>query len=210
MTTYQTSIVAGVFSSELEARKAVDMLRNAQFERDQLGVAMRNGGMATESLSNDFVNLGVPRDRANFYEHEFKDGKIIVSVRPDGREEEARTILNNNGAYDYDAATSAAQVVTEAPDSDQSASEAQAAQPEETAPPVQQPIEEERPEHDTIQEATEHTSSEDTHTQADAVEHATSEPTVEDAHDSSQIDDSQTHVAEPAADSSADDGHNHA
>ncbi len=207
MTTYQTSIVAGVFKSEMEARKAVDLLRNAQFERDQLGVAMHNGGASTESLSNDFINLGVPRDRANFYEHEFRAGKIVVSVRPDGREEEVRTILSSSGAYDYDAATPASQVATEAQSSDQPALDAQAVQPAEVAQAVQPPIEEDRPEHEvqptehsTVQEAADLNPSDDAERPINAP--------AEDSHDQPQINDSQAHVAEPEADSSSDAGHN--
>jgi len=85
------------------------MLRSAQFERDQLGVAMRNGAQPLRASPTIFMNLGVPHDRANFYEHEFQAGKIVVSVRPDGRDEEARTILHSNGAYDFDTMTAASQ-----------------------------------------------------------------------------------------------------
>ena len=100
MTTFQTPIVAGVFEDEAPARNAVNALRNAGFGYDQVGVAMQ-GGAATPDLERDLVNLGVPADRAHYYEKEFESGHIVVSVRPDGRDEEASNILRGNGAYDY-------------------------------------------------------------------------------------------------------------
>lgn len=202
MTTYQTPIVAGVFKSEMEARKAVDMLRNASFEREQLGVAMRNGGASTESLSNDFINLGVPRDRANFYEDEFKAGNIIISVRPDGREEEARTILSSNGAYDYNSAASAAQAVTEAQSTDQSALG------------VQQLTEEDKPEQEVLsaedessEEASEFVLIDEVQAETAVIEPLTREPADENTPDPSEIDASQTHAAEPDAEAAPDAGH---
>jgi hypothetical protein len=208
MTTYQTPIVAGVFKDEMEARKAVDMLRHAQFERDQLGVAMRDGGTATESLSNDFMNLGVPHDRANFYEHEFKAGKIVVSVRADGRDDEARTILNSNGAYDYDAIIPAPLAPTEPQSTDQPALNAQ------TVQTVQQPSEQDQPAHenlaqptedDAIQESTDLNPS-DSHAQIEDAEHPTDEPGT-DIHDQSQVADPQAHSAETGTISSTDTTH---
>lgn len=103
MTTYQNPIIAGVFQDEMQARKAFEMLRNANFGQDQVGVALPGSPNITKSLADDFMNLGVTAERAHYYENEFKAGHIVVSVRPDGRDEEAITILRNNGAYDYEA-----------------------------------------------------------------------------------------------------------
>lgn len=112
MTTYQTPIVAGVFQDEVQARQAFDMLRGADFGQDQVGVALPGASTVTNGLANDFMKLGVPKERASFYEHEFNAGHIVVSVRPDGREKEAKDILRSNGALDFDgpdAASSAAE-----------------------------------------------------------------------------------------------------
>ena len=100
MTTFQTPIVAGVFEDENPARNAVNALRNAGFGYDQVGVAMQ-GGATTPDLKHDLMNLGVPEDHASYYEHEFKTGHIVVSIRPDGRDDEAKNILHGNGAYDF-------------------------------------------------------------------------------------------------------------
>lgn len=102
MTTFQTPIVAGVFQDEAPARNAVNALRNAGFGYDQVGVAMQ-GGAATPDLKHDLMNLGVPEERASYYEHEFESGHIVVSVRPDGRDDEAKNILHGNGATDFNA-----------------------------------------------------------------------------------------------------------
>jgi len=101
LTTYQIPIVAGVFEEEMQAKSAVDALRSAEFGRDQIGVAMQNSGPAIEHLDQDLVNLGVEEKRAAFYHEECKAGHIVVSVRPDGRDEVAKTILTENGAHDY-------------------------------------------------------------------------------------------------------------
>lgn len=101
MTTYQTSIVAGVYQDSSQAQQAVDALRNADFKYDQVGVAMRGAPNATPNLHDDLMKLGVPDEIASFYEREYQDGHIVVSVRPDGRDEEAKNILRQHGAYDY-------------------------------------------------------------------------------------------------------------
>lgn len=107
MTTYQTSIVAGVFRDNAQAQQAVEALRNAGFKYDQVGVAMRNAPNATANLHDDLMKLGVPDDTASFYEKEYQAGHIVVSVRPDGRDAEARDILRQHGAYDHSTAPNA-------------------------------------------------------------------------------------------------------
>lgn len=101
MTTYQVSIVAGVFDDENKARHAIEELRKAHFERDQIGVAMRTSGPAVANLRQDLMNLGVPAERASYYDDACREGNIVISVRPDGREQEVRRILDENGAQDY-------------------------------------------------------------------------------------------------------------
>jgi hypothetical protein len=101
MTTFQTSIVAGVFRDSDSAQKAVEALRNADFKYDQVGVAMRSAPNATQNLHDDLMKLGVPHELASFYEQEYQANRIVVSVRPDGRDAEARDILQRHGAYDH-------------------------------------------------------------------------------------------------------------
>ncbi len=111
----QTTIVAGVFTHEAQAMQALNALKQAGFDYDQIGLAMP--GKSSSNLLNDLVNLGVSRERATYYDQEFREGRIVVSVRPDGRDQEARDILYGNGGYDFDrrtAATSATATSTQA------------------------------------------------------------------------------------------------
>lgn len=57
-------------------------------------------GAAVAGLVGALVGLGIPEEEAEFYEGEFKTGRTLVTVRHDGRMDEARTILARHGAYD--------------------------------------------------------------------------------------------------------------
>ena len=96
----QISIVAGVFEQEAQARRALDALKQAGFDYDQVGVAApRQQGI---NLESDLSELGVSRKEASYYAQELKAGRTIVSVRPDGREQEVHNLLHQYGGYDYD------------------------------------------------------------------------------------------------------------
>jgi hypothetical protein len=102
LATHQVPIIAGVFDEEVQAKNAVNALRNAAFERDQIGVAMQSSGPSVDHLNQDLMNLGVEEKRAAYYHQQCKEGHIVVSVRPDGREDVVRHILTDNGAHDYE------------------------------------------------------------------------------------------------------------
>ena len=99
-TTYQTSIVAGVFRDSEQAKRAVEALRGVGFAYDQVGVAMQGAPNATANLHDDLMRLGVGEERSSYYDNEYRAGRIIVSVRPDGRDEQVSDILKQYGAYD--------------------------------------------------------------------------------------------------------------
>jgi hypothetical protein len=46
------------------------------------------------------LGLGIPEDEARFYEREFKSGRTLVTVRPEGRADEAWAILRRCGTYE--------------------------------------------------------------------------------------------------------------
>ncbi len=96
----QASIVAGVFEQETQARRALTALKQAGFGYDQVGVA--TAGQKGVDLKNDLMGLDVPREQANYYAQEFKAGRTVVSVRPDGQEQKAHDILHQYGGYDYE------------------------------------------------------------------------------------------------------------
>lgn len=62
------------------------------------------GGGAVGALAGGIigalVGMGIPEEEARYYEGEFKLGRTLVTVRADGRYDEARGILRRDGAYD--------------------------------------------------------------------------------------------------------------
>ena len=57
-------------------------------------------GAAAGGLLGALTKMGVPEEEARYYESEFQAGRTIVTVQPDGRQQEALDILRRNGAYD--------------------------------------------------------------------------------------------------------------
>ena len=107
--TLHLSIVADVFRNESQAKHAIEALRHAGFAYDQIGIAMR--GHEGIDLQSDLQNLGVSHEHASFYAQEVKAGYTVVSVRPDGREQEAHEIMQRSGAF-TDAESADAQTST--------------------------------------------------------------------------------------------------
>jgi hypothetical protein len=62
-------------------------------------------GAAAGGILGALVGMGVPEEEARYYESEFKAGRMLVTVRADGRFNEARDILYRCGAYDVDRRT---------------------------------------------------------------------------------------------------------
>lgn len=67
-----------------------------------LGVILSNAavGAAAGGLVGALAGAGIPEDEAHYYQGEFESGRTIVTVRTDGRADEARAIMNSYGAYD--------------------------------------------------------------------------------------------------------------
>jgi len=101
VSTYQSPIVFAVFRNDSDAKRAIDALRNAGFGHDQIGLAWRERGAPNINYRNDLVNLGVPDEQAEYYDNEFRAGHPVVSVRTDGRDQDAYNILHNYNSYDY-------------------------------------------------------------------------------------------------------------
>ena len=62
-------------------------------------VASAAGGAAIAGIVGALVGLGIPEEDAQYYEGEFKAGRTIVTVKANGRYNEAWTILHRHGAY---------------------------------------------------------------------------------------------------------------
>ena len=96
----RTTIIAGVFEQETQARRALTALKQAGFGYDQVGVA--TPGQQGVNLKKDLLDLGVARKEADYYAQEFKAGHTVVSIRTDGHDQEAHAILHQYGGYDYE------------------------------------------------------------------------------------------------------------
>jgi hypothetical protein len=59
-------------------------------------------GAAAGGILGALVGLGVPEEEARFYESEFHEGRIIVTVKAGARYTEARDVLYRHGAYDVE------------------------------------------------------------------------------------------------------------
>jgi uncharacterized protein (TIGR02271 family) len=62
-------------------------------------LASAAGGAAVAGLVGALVGLGVPEEDAHYYEGEFKSGHAIVTVKAEGRSDEAWEVLSRHGAY---------------------------------------------------------------------------------------------------------------
>lgn len=102
MSTYSTPLVFGVFERDSDAKRAIDALYQAGFDRNQLGMAWRDGGDQNINYLDDLREHNVAQDIAQFYDNEFRSNRVVVSVNPMGRDQEARDILRSYGGYDYE------------------------------------------------------------------------------------------------------------
>jgi len=113
--------VIGVFDEAANADRAIDALQNAGFSSGQIhhsgraaaatggffeGVKNFFSGNDTRSesgghVASDLTGMGVSNDEAQYYENEYNNGRTVVSVNAGDRAEEAKTILDTNGAYNY-------------------------------------------------------------------------------------------------------------
>src|SRR2546421_12071692 len=57
-------------------------------------------GAAAGGIVGALVGMGVPEEDAHYYAGEFHSGRTLVTVRADGRQQEAINILHHNGGYD--------------------------------------------------------------------------------------------------------------
>jgi uncharacterized protein (TIGR02271 family) len=64
------------------------------------------GGAAIGGVIGALTGAGIPEEEAKYYQSEFEAGRTIVTVKADGRYDEAMAILRRHGAYDMHAAPS--------------------------------------------------------------------------------------------------------
>ncbi len=61
MSAYRSTIAIAVFQRDGDAKNAIDALRDAGFQRDQIGLAWHQGGAANINYLNDLVILSRQR-----------------------------------------------------------------------------------------------------------------------------------------------------
>jgi uncharacterized protein (TIGR02271 family) len=57
-------------------------------------------GAGVGAVAGALVGMGVPKEEAEWYEQEVHSGRALVTVRADGRYDEAQALLRRYGAYD--------------------------------------------------------------------------------------------------------------
>ena len=57
-------------------------------------------GAAAAGLTGTLVGLGIPKEDAEYYESEMRAGRIILTVRAEGRNSDALAIMRRFGGYD--------------------------------------------------------------------------------------------------------------
>ncbi len=55
-------------------------------------------GAAVGGIIGTLTGLGIPEDEAHYYESEFSEGRVLVTVRPQGRQAEVLDIMVRHGA----------------------------------------------------------------------------------------------------------------
>jgi hypothetical protein len=67
-----------------------------------LGVILTNAaaGAGLGGVAGALIGAGIPEDEAHYYQDEFEGGRVIVTVHPEGRADEAKAILLHYDAYD--------------------------------------------------------------------------------------------------------------
>jgi len=114
------SIIMASFTSSDSAENAVEALHDQNFTSDQIRYsgqytqdnfleALRQmfifPDMRQDESENDIAtmvkNMGISQDELQYYMDDFKKGNFVVVVRPDGRNQEAQSILQQNGGGGY-------------------------------------------------------------------------------------------------------------
>jgi hypothetical protein len=63
-------------------------------------LASATAGAAVGVVAGGLIGLGLSETDAQYFEDEIAAGRIVVTIRPGERQEQVKTILRANGAYD--------------------------------------------------------------------------------------------------------------
>lgn len=110
--------VVGVFRDRSMAEQAMEALANAGFDPGNIrfsgtgatgsffdGIkSLFAGPTATESgIASDLNEMGLSDEEAQYYSGEHTNGHTILAVKAEGREQEANSIMQQFGGYNYNA-----------------------------------------------------------------------------------------------------------
>ena len=115
MPSIDSSMTVGVFRDEKQAQQAQASLQSAGFDQVQFlraggRAAPQSGGLFSgikrlftgdnDGIAGNLTETGVSEADARYYQQEYEAGRIIITVRANGRKQEALDILRRYGAYD--------------------------------------------------------------------------------------------------------------
>jgi hypothetical protein len=114
------SLAFATFAQSDQAEQAVEALHDAGFTTDQVRYSKQftNEDFLTsikdllifpderQDESEDDVltmlqNMGIPQEEIQYYSDAYANGSFVVIVRPDGRDQQAETILRDNNGSGY-------------------------------------------------------------------------------------------------------------
>lgn len=114
------SIVMASFTSADSAEQAVEALHDKGFTSDQIRYSAQytqenflqalkdmlifpdeSQDESQSDIATMVKNMGISQDELQYYMDDFKKGNYVVVVRPDGRNSEAASVLNQYGGGGY-------------------------------------------------------------------------------------------------------------
>jgi hypothetical protein len=114
------SLVIASFSTATKAENAIDELHAAGFASDQIRYSHQfeaedflagikdllifpneRQDESSEDIRTMLLNMGIGPNEIDYYERSFRGSNFIVVVRPDERDQQARTILKKHGGTGY-------------------------------------------------------------------------------------------------------------
>lgn len=95
MTTTNRSYATGIFANEQDAQQAMDDLLKAGYSNKQI---LYSPHKRDASILDSLMDMGFGQEDAAYYDSEFQQGRTIVTVNDDARQQEAARILQHHGA----------------------------------------------------------------------------------------------------------------
>ena len=116
-TTSEYSNMIAVFANRDQANLAIDNLRHAGYDYDQIRLVEHGANGFVESIkslftgqsttttnsADDWMRIGVPEQDAHQYQSELDAGRSIVLIKAVSNPEQALSIMRQSGAYDISA-----------------------------------------------------------------------------------------------------------